>query len=147
MMVLTGKLSLSRINLNTEEIKKLDAFEQKKTSKSWKPILEKIKLQTVSSVDNVLLEKLLISIKRHDFSSGKIIPLIPAEINNPSNVNDRTQPFRKLYYQLVVLWYFIKIIDTNSKWANKLDELIKYYNIPLIRLGFPEDWKSDPFWN
>lgn len=54
---------------------------------------------------------------------------------------------RRLYNSLVALGYLIKIVAPNSEWRQNLISLIDIH--PLAdpgEMGFPENWRSLPFW-
>tara|TARA_R110001606_G_scaffold361754_3_gene514950 strand:+ start:3352 stop:4347 length:996 start_codon:yes stop_codon:yes gene_type:complete len=47
-----------------------------------------------------------------------------------------------------ILQYFITQISPHDDWKHELIELFeKYVEIDLAMMGFPSDWKADPFWN
>ena len=69
-------------------------------------------------------------------------------------VTDRTWLFPvnlsndKIYIVLAVIAYFLDTITPTNTFRNKLkDLLVKYPNIDVTAMGFPKDWKNDPFWS
>ena len=53
----------------------------------------------------------------------------------------------KLYVVLAVIAYFLDTITPTNSFREKLkDLLVKYPNVDLGAMGFPRDWKNDPFW-
>lgn len=74
-----------------------------------------------------------------------LIPFIPDEIEHEVSFNI-IKPHRKLYFQIVILWLFLKQISPKSSWIERLKSLIKEYNIPTIHMGFPPLWDKDKFW-
>ena len=49
-------------------------------------------------------------------------------------------PEQSLYSYIVAIQILLKKISPTSKWLEKLEELIKEYNVTVYRMGFPEDW-------
>lgn len=70
---------------------------------------------------------------------------IPDEINVEENLI-KIKPHRKLYFQVVILWFFLKQINPGSTWVSRLSNLIDEYKIPAKHMGFPDDWLDDKFW-
>ena len=69
-------------------------------------------------------------------------------------VTDRTWLFTpnlpndKIYIVLAVIAYLLDTITPTNKFRNKLKDLfLKYPNIDITAMGFPKDWKNDPFWS
>jgi len=53
----------------------------------------------------------------------------------------------KLYVVLAVIAYFLDTITPTNSFREKLkDLLVKYPNVDVGAMGFPKDWKNDPFW-
>ena len=83
-------------------------------------------------------------------------PMIPhLDINSIAFVPDeidvkeksiKIKPHRKLYFQIVVLWFFLKQTSPHSSWVNRLKDLIQEYNIDARYMGFPDNWYDDKFW-
>ena len=54
----------------------------------------------------------------------------------------------KMYVVLAVIAYFLDKITPTNTFREKLKALlIKYPDIDATAMGFPEDWKKDPFWS
>ncbi len=70
---------------------------------------------------------------------------IPTEIDLLENMIP-VKPHRKLYFQIVILWFFLKQISPGSTWINRLTNLINEYKIPVKHMGFPDAWIDDEFW-
>jgi len=51
------------------------------------------------------------------------------------------------YAQAAMLYVLMHIIADGSKWQRRLAELLdKHPNVFIRAMGFPENWKDDPFW-
>jgi len=60
-----------------------------------------------------------------------------------SNLDDR-----KIYAILGVIAYFLDTITPTNTFRDKLKDLLsKYPNVDTSAMGFPKDWKNDPFWS
>jgi abortive infection bacteriophage resistance protein len=73
-------------------------------------------------------------------------PLIPAknpQWHTPVEVhNDRT------FAVLVMLRYMLGVVAPQSRWHDRVEVLIvKYPDIPLPQMGFPQDWRDSPIWH
>jgi len=71
----------------------------------------------------------------------------PKKINriwlSSGNINSR-----KIYEVLGIITYFLDTIVPKNTFRKKLDRLFfKYPNIDFSAMGFPVNWKKDPFWN
>ena len=54
---------------------------------------------------------------------------------------------RKVYIALVIISYLLNTITPNHTFRQKIKNLItKYPNNNITAMGFPKDWRSDPFW-
>ena len=54
---------------------------------------------------------------------------------------------RKVYVVLGIIVYLLDTITPNNTFRQKIKELIiKYPYTDIHAMGFPEDWRSDPFW-
>jgi len=54
----------------------------------------------------------------------------------------------KIYVVLAVIAYFLDTITPSNTFRDKLKNLLsKYPNIDTSAMGFPKDWKNDPFWS
>jgi hypothetical protein len=56
-------------------------------------------------------------------------------------------PYKSLYYQIVIAWHWLKKISPSSSWYNRLLELIKDCKINPALMGFSENVFDDDFWN
>ena len=75
-----------------------------------------------------------------------LIVKVPYELTIEGK-STKIKPHRKLYFQIVVLWFFLKQTSPHSSWANRLKELMQEYHIDSREMGFPENWFEDKFWN
>lgn len=55
---------------------------------------------------------------------------------------EKDTPKNSLYSYLVVMQIFLVKISPDSEWLDRLDSLIKEYNIPIERMGFARSWKE-----
>lgn len=53
-----------------------------------------------------------------------------------------TSRSNSLFSYLVILQILLARISPSSEWLERLDSLIKEYNIPIFRMGFPDDWRE-----
>jgi len=54
---------------------------------------------------------------------------------------------RKMFAVLTILKYWLDIIANSSRWSERFTSLIsKYDEIPLVSMGFPENWKECTIW-
>ena len=54
---------------------------------------------------------------------------------------------RKIYEVLAIITYFLDTITPANTFRDKLKGLlVKYSHIDVCAMGFPKDWKNDPFW-
>jgi abortive infection bacteriophage resistance protein len=49
---------------------------------------------------------------------------------------------KRLFNYLVILQIFMCDVEPSSQWLDRLESLIKNYNIAVSHMGFPEDWKQ-----
>jgi abortive infection bacteriophage resistance protein len=61
--------------------------------------------------------------------------------------NNKISPRNSLYFHIVIIWYFISQMNTNSTWLDRLVQLCDEYSIDMISLGFPENWQQDSYWD
>lgn len=53
----------------------------------------------------------------------------------------------KFYAQAVVIEVFLKTINEDSHWSNKLEALIKEHpSVPIEEMAFPNNWSNLSFW-
>lgn len=51
------------------------------------------------------------------------------------------------YAQAAMLYVLMYVIADGSKWQRRLAEMLdKHPNVFIRAMGFPENWKEDPFW-
>jgi abortive infection bacteriophage resistance protein len=54
---------------------------------------------------------------------------------------------RKVYIILAIIAYMLDTITPHHGFRQKMKDLImKYPNTDVAAMGFPNDWRSDPFW-
>lgn len=53
---------------------------------------------------------------------------------------------RRLYNSILIIDFFLTSICPSYKWRSEITELIKSYSIDATRMGFPDGWEKDPFW-
>jgi len=76
-------------------------------------------------------------------------PTIPNSIPTGSDTHpeQRLDPRRRLYLQLVVIESLMQVVSPNSQWAERLVTLLdKYPQVSLRHMGFPANWTEEPFW-
>ncbi len=65
------------------------------------------------------------------------------EWHNPVEIKNN-----RVFAIFTIIKYMLNIIAPQSKWPNRLNELLnKYPDIPLISMGFPENWQGCPIWS
>lgn len=83
----------------------------------------------------------------------RLFPIRPRQIRNVKlpwikncPVDDSIES-RHLYYQLCVVRYFLHTACPGSNFSYRLMELlVKYPEIELDRMGFPENWEEEDLW-
>ncbi len=55
-------------------------------------------------------------------------------------------PHGSLYYQIVIIWHWLKRISPSSSWLKRLHQLISEYGIDPALMGFQERAFEDDFW-
>jgi abortive infection bacteriophage resistance protein len=53
---------------------------------------------------------------------------------------------RNIYNTLVMLAYLLDIISPEHQWRKRLGKLLMDHDIDTRQMGFPDDWKKQPFW-
>ena len=57
------------------------------------------------------------------------------------------QPRRRIYVVLLLLAHLMRQVSPDSQWHNKVKALILgHSNVPMLPMGFPEDWELHGFW-
>lgn len=80
----------------------------------------------------------------------RVIPSFPQDskvpwLQNRADLNNFRK--RRIYAVLVSLQSVLSVISPRSSWANRLAELVDTRDPKVLRgMGFPPNWKSDPFW-
>lgn len=70
------------------------------------------------------------------------IPKSPASLKLAMN----SKNLRSIYNTLCIINYLLRITAPNTQWKNKLHELLDRSNVDLKPMGFPDNWKTIPFW-
>jgi abortive infection bacteriophage resistance protein len=57
------------------------------------------------------------------------------------------RPDRRLFVILLMLAHLMRQVSPDSQWHQRLEALLeKYADIPLVAMGFVDDWKNHPVW-
>ncbi len=76
-----------------------------------------------------------------------IRPLVPDRRNAPEWHVPVTPDNRRMFVVLTLLRWLLRRIAPQSRWADRLRELLKAYaEIPLNLAGFPSAWDTSPIW-
>ncbi|SES00000.1 Abi family protein [Halopseudomonas bauzanensis] len=76
-------------------------------------------------------------------------PNIPDRIETGSHESpeQRLDPRRRLYLQLVVIETLMQIVSPTSQWTERLVALLDQYpQVSRPHMGFPGHWDTEPFW-
>tara|TARA_R110000823_G_scaffold55161_4_gene134860 strand:- start:11668 stop:12642 length:975 start_codon:yes stop_codon:yes gene_type:complete len=76
-------------------------------------------------------------------------PTIPSSIPTGSETDpdQRLDPRRRLYLQLVVIESLLRVVSPNSQWAERLVALLdKYPQASRRHMGFPVNWCEELLW-
>ena len=76
-------------------------------------------------------------------------PKVPASIPTGSedHPEQRLDPRRRLYLQLVVIESLMQVVSPTSQWAERLVMLLdRYPEVSIPHMGFPVNWAEEPFW-
>ncbi|MCE9681134.1 Abi family protein [Halomonas alkalisoli] len=76
-------------------------------------------------------------------------PSIPVSIETGSHEHpeQRLDPRRRLYLQLVVIESMMQVVSPTSQWAERLVSLLDHYpQVSRPHMGFPGHWDTEPFW-
>ena len=68
---------------------------------------------------------------------------------NPINqfISDQSVPPYKLYSTLVIIRYFLNIINPDNAFNSELITLINSCSrVTEKEMGFPKKWRNEPFW-
>lgn len=53
----------------------------------------------------------------------------------------------RLYNRLVIIAYFMDIIQPSARWKTELARLLESHpTVPIVRMGFPDNWREMEFW-
>lgn len=53
----------------------------------------------------------------------------------------------RIFGMIMILKYLLKIVAPNSKWGERVEKLTEKYNdLPIIKIGFPLNWKDSEIW-
>ena len=76
-----------------------------------------------------------------------IKPKLPYPRKNPKWYFPKKIQNNRTFVILTICQYCLSIIAPQSRWANRLDDLLsKYPAIPLKSMGFPDGWKKIEIW-
>jgi abortive infection bacteriophage resistance protein len=77
-----------------------------------------------------------------------VLPVSPKETSkHKHHFKTRQINGRKFYARAIVLYDLLRVISPESLWNHRLKALLeKYPDIPLQRMGFPDNWTDYPFW-
>lgn len=54
----------------------------------------------------------------------------------------------RFYAMAVVMWELLRMVAPHSQWHLRLSELLRQFpTVPTSAMGFPPDWREQPFWN
>ena len=63
------------------------------------------------------------------------------------NLANLIQPNHRIFVILTILKHMINIICPQSKWKQRLYDLLdEYPDIPRLNMGFPVNWKENNIW-
>ena len=75
-------------------------------------------------------------------------PLIPRKKKHPQWHIPVAIPQNRAFGILTILHYLLSYIAPQSKWHNRLIQLLNAYpEISQKSMGFPENWQNSPIWN
>ncbi|RLD01563.1 MAG: DNA-binding protein [Chloroflexi bacterium] len=76
-----------------------------------------------------------------------IPPKLPSERHSPAWHTPVQIDNQRIFAILTILNYLLSYITPNTNWQGRLENLLKdYKEIPLISMGFPQNWKEHPLW-
>lgn len=74
-------------------------------------------------------------------------PIIPRKQKYPQWHDPVVIPQNRIFGVLTILRYFLKIAAPQSKWENRLLDLLgEYPEISRWGMGFPDNWRESPLW-
>ncbi len=77
-------------------------------------------------------------------------PLVPTAIPSGSQLQpeQRINPQRRLYAQLVIIEALLQVVNPHSHWAVRLKTLLsRFPRVSRAHMGIPTNWQQDPFWH
>lgn len=76
-----------------------------------------------------------------------IKPFIPKERKHPEWHQPVKIQNNRIFAILTIIKYMLDRIAPQSRWPNRLQQLLaEYPEIPLLPMGFPENWQDSPIW-
>ena len=76
-----------------------------------------------------------------------IKPFIPYANKYPDWHSPVVIQKHRIFSVLTLLQYMLSFVAPNSQWKCRLEQLLKNYNdIPIVLMGFPENWQKSPIW-
>lgn len=74
-------------------------------------------------------------------------PMIPRKNKHKKWHTPTTPQNNRIFSIILILKYILNITASESGWSLRLEGLLENYNdIPLIPMGFPDNWKESPIW-
>ncbi|KAB2912880.1 MAG: Abi family protein [Bacteroidetes bacterium] len=74
----------------------------------------------------------------------------PQVLTKPQDIwiSDNNVSLDKIYISLCCGLYLLRVIDPKTKFVAKFNAIVeKYPEVDLAYMGFPIDWRDEPFWN
>jgi len=53
---------------------------------------------------------------------------------------------RRIYNTLTMMIFLLNQISPGNSWRTRFLHLIEAHDIPVMDMGFPQDWQSRPLW-
>jgi len=85
----------------------------------------------------------------HSRTWNREIAVVPAEPNSPafSWIDRSKTDAKRIYYRVCIIKYLLFTVSPNNRFKQKLEFLLANHPTVDIRaMGFPADWKNEPFW-
>lgn len=104
------------------------------------PVVLESWMQSITYVRNICAH--------HSRLWNRILTVRPAYLERPTNLWIAHEPDNeKAYYFTCCIFYMIRSINPNTRFAEHLRTLFdRYPDINLGSMGFPDQWNRDPFW-
>jgi abortive infection bacteriophage resistance protein len=75
-------------------------------------------------------------------------PYMPNRRKHPEWFADPTVTNKRIFIIFLILRHLLGICAPQSKWPERIEKLVSDFpEIPLNRMGFPENWKEHPVWS